>query len=338
EGAGQALGPHQRREAGAEVDGAAPVGGQQVGVAPDAGRAGGDLLPGHRGADGVVVVGRLERAEAPLADVERRHLVGAPAFPALELGYVRHGLSLSSRRALERLEREFRSSAAHRSGIGTWRFPRRSPGWHWLPRRQRACPSAALDERVLAASRLTGRRPDRQSAPAGRQVPDSGPMHAAGPVFSHRDFDRRRLAARKEEAGLTVSLCIPARDEAATIGRIVEIARRHLAEDVPLLDEILVVDDHSSDHTADAARSAGAKVVHSAEVLPAAGPGSGKGDAIWKSLSASTGDLVAWVDGDITDFGPRFLTGLLGPLLTYPSVEFVKGFYRRPGGGPAGGG
>ncbi|HZQ76443.1 MAG TPA: glucosyl-3-phosphoglycerate synthase [Acidimicrobiia bacterium] len=163
-------------------------------------------------------------------------------------------------------------------------------------------------------------------------------MHAAGPVFSHRDFDRRRLAARKEEAGLTVSLCIPARDEAATIGRIVEIARRHLAEDVPLLDEILVVDDHSSDHTADAARSAGAKVVHSAEVLPAAGPGSGKGDAIWKSLSASTGDLVAWVDGDITDFGPRFLTGLLGPLLTYPSVEFVKGFYRRPGGGPAGGG
>lgn len=163
-------------------------------------------------------------------------------------------------------------------------------------------------------------------------------MHAAGPVFSHRDFDRRRLAARKEEAGLTVSLCIPARDEAATIGRIVEIARRHLAEDVPLLDEILVVDDHSSDHTADAARSAGAKVVHSADVLPAAGPGSGKGDAIWKSLSASTGDLVAWVDGDITDFGPRFVTGLLGPLLTYPSVEFVKGFYRRPGGGPAGGG
>lgn len=163
-------------------------------------------------------------------------------------------------------------------------------------------------------------------------------MHAAGPVFSHRDFDRRRLAARKEETGLTVSLCIPARDEAATIGRIVEIARRHLAEDVPLLDEILVVDDHSSDRTGDAARSAGAKVVHSADVLPAAGPGSGKGDAIWKSLSASTGDLVAWVDGDITDFGPRFVTGLLGPLLTYPTVAFVKGFYRRPGGGPAGGG
>jgi glucosyl-3-phosphoglycerate synthase len=98
------------------------------------------------------------------------------------------------------------------------------------------------------------------------------------------------------------------------------------------------VDDRSTDGTADAALAAGAKVVHSAEILPEAGPGSGKGDAIWKSLAASSGDLVAWVDGDITDFGPRFVTGLLGPLLTVPSVQFVKGFYRRPGGGRAGGG
>jgi glucosyl-3-phosphoglycerate synthase len=163
-------------------------------------------------------------------------------------------------------------------------------------------------------------------------------VHAAGPVFSHHDFDPRRLAAAKDEAGLTASLCIPARDEAATIGRIVETARRRLMEAVPLLDEILVVDDHSVDGTAEVASAAGAKVVHSADVLPGAGPGSGKGDAIWKSLAASSGDLVAWVDGDITDFGPRFVTGLLGPLVTYPSVAFVKGFYRRPGGGRAGGG
>jgi len=163
-------------------------------------------------------------------------------------------------------------------------------------------------------------------------------MHAAGPVFSHHDFDSRRLAAAKKAAGLTASLCIPARDEAATIGRIVETARKRLMEKVPLLDEILVVDDHSEDGTAGVASAAGAKVVHSADVLPGAGPGSGKGDAIWKSLSASSGDLVAWVDGDITDFGPRFVVGLLGPLVTHPSIQFVKGFYRRPGGGRTAGG
>ena len=169
-------------------------------------------------------------------------------------------------------------------------------------------------------------------------MPDSVAVHAAGPVFSHHDFDARRLAAAKEAAGLTASLCIPARDEAATIGRIVETARRRLMDSVPLLDEILVVDDHSADGTAEVASAAGAKVVHSADVLPGAGPGSGKGDAIWKSLAASSGDLVAWVDGDITDFGPRFVTGLLGPLVTHSSVQFVKGFYRRPGGGRAAGG
>src|SRR5258706_6164374 len=84
-----------------------------------------------------------------------------------------------SRRALERLEREFRSSAAHRSGIGTWRFAR--VGWHWLPRRQRACPSAALDERVLAATRLRGFFADRQSARGRLQVPDSGPCLPPAP-------------------------------------------------------------------------------------------------------------------------------------------------------------
>jgi glucosyl-3-phosphoglycerate synthase len=141
------------------------------------------------------------------------------------------------------------------------------------------------------------------------------------------------MAETKAIRGLTASLCIPARDEAGTIGKIVSSARRQLLERVRLLDEILVIDDGSSDGTAEVARDAGATVVSSAEVLPEEGPGSGKGDAIWKSIHAARGDLVCWVDGDIRNFGPRFVTGLLGPLLAVTGVEFVKGFYRRPGGG-----
>lgn len=153
------------------------------------------------------------------------------------------------------------------------------------------------------------------------------------PVFSWRDFDARGLAETKARRGLTASLCIPARNEEATIGRIVSSARRNLVERIPLLDEILVVDDGSDDGTAEVARAAGAEVMASADILPEAGPGSGKGDAIWKSIHAAQGDLVCWVDGDIRDFGPRFVSGLLGPLLSVAGVEFVKGFYRRPGGG-----
>ncbi|MGH8993134.1 MAG: glucosyl-3-phosphoglycerate synthase [Acidimicrobiia bacterium] len=166
----------------------------------------------------------------------------------------------------------------------------------------------------------------------------ASPALGRTPMFSHRQFAARRLAAAKDELGLTASLCIPARNEEATIGVIVESARRHLVEKVPLLDEILVLDDGSTDATVAAARAAGARVVSGAGVLPEAGPGSGKGNAIWKSLAASRGDLVCWVDGDISDFGPRFVVGLLGPLLTHPEVAFVKGFYHRPGGGAAGGG
>ncbi|WP_433790359.1 glucosyl-3-phosphoglycerate synthase [Actinoplanes sp. CA-252034] len=136
------------------------------------------------------------------------------------------------------------------------------------------------------------------------------------------------LAAAKGRT--TVSVVIPARNEEATIGAIVATIRRELIERVPLVDEIVVVDSRSSDATPLVARRAGARVVSQDQVTRGLPRMEGKGDALWAGLAASTGDVVAFVDGDLHDFSAHFVTGLLGPLLTDPSVEFVKGFYHRP--------
>lgn len=148
-----------------------------------------------------------------------------------------------------------------------------------------------------------------------------------------RDLDVGVLAEAKARRGETTTVCLPARDEGATIGPIAERLVNH-----PLVDEVLVVDDHSVDSTVETARSAGARVVRAADVLPAHGSGPGKGQALWKGLAASTGSVVAYCDADVRDFDERFATGLLGPLLEDGGVAFVKGFYQRPGDGHARGG
>ena len=128
----------------------------------------------------------------------------------------------------------------------------------------------------------------------------------------------------------TVSLCLPARNEESTVGLIVDEIRHALIDSIPLVDEILVVDDHSSDDTAGVARAAGARVVDASEVLVGYGKGHGKGEALWKSLHEARGDVIGWVDADIREFDAKFVVGLLGPLLLDPTVDFVKGFYERP--------
>jgi len=144
--------------------------------------------------------------------------------------------------------------------------------------------------------------------------------------YAAADFPLERLLAAK--GATTVSVVLPAREVAATIGPI--LAELTPLRDAGLLDELLVIDAASADGTAAIAERAGATVVQESDVLPAHGPARGKGDALWRALHATRGDVVAFVDADSADFDPRFALGLLGPLLTDPGVAFVKGAYRRP--------
>ncbi|OXM62410.1 glucosyl-3-phosphoglycerate synthase [Amycolatopsis vastitatis] len=146
------------------------------------------------------------------------------------------------------------------------------------------------------------------------------------------DWSIADLVAAKR--GTTVSVVIPARNEEATVGAIVSAIREELKGKV--VDEILVVDSHSTDATAEVAAAAGADVVAQDAVFPALAGLQGKGEALWKGVAATTGDLVVFVDGDLYDFTTTYVTGLLGPLLTDPSVAYVKGFYHRPLNGAAG--
>jgi glucosyl-3-phosphoglycerate synthase len=138
------------------------------------------------------------------------------------------------------------------------------------------------------------------------------------------------LMAAKRRSGARVSVVLPARDEQATVGLLVsDIAERWMHR-VHLVDELVVVDSDSTDATAEVARAAGADVVATADVLPAHGSRPGKGEALWKSLAATTGDLVVFLDSDLQGDVGHYVPGLLGPLLTDPHVQYVKGCYTRP--------
>jgi glucosyl-3-phosphoglycerate synthase len=143
-------------------------------------------------------------------------------------------------------------------------------------------------------------------------------------TFHHRSFTAQALAAERRQ---TVSICLPARDEAATIGPILEALLP--LRDQGVVDQVVVVDD-STDGTGAIARRLGAEVHVQSELVAELGPVRGKGDALWRSLAVLTGDLVCFLDADSRDLGPHFALGLVGPLLTDPSLQFVKAFYRRP--------
>ena len=156
--------------------------------------------------------------------------------------------------------------------------------------------------------------------------------------FPEGAFDLAAALDAKARSGLSVSVCIPARNEQATVGEVVAAIRAALVDDAALVDEIVVVDDHSTDRTAEVAAAAGARVVDAETVLAHHGEGHGKGEALWKSLHESTGDVVVWVDADIVDFDPSFVVRMVAPLLADPELQFVKGHYHRPEADGVGGG
>lgn len=153
---------------------------------------------------------------------------------------------------------------------------------------------------------------------------------AENTFHSHEFRNVRYLLDLKERQGTTISLALPTLNEEKTVGKIISTVKRALVDNLPLVDELIVVDSNSEDRTAEIAESLGVRVYKHPEILPHLGSFPGKGEGLWKSLYATRGDIVVWIDSDITGIHPKFVYGLLGPLLTQPSLGFVKGFYRRP--------
>jgi nucleotide-binding universal stress UspA family protein/glycosyltransferase involved in cell wall biosynthesis len=150
-------------------------------------------------------------------------------------------------------------------------------------------------------------------------------------TFHRQEFeDIAKLVELKNKQGVSISLGLPALNEAETVGNIIDIVKKKLLDEVPLLDEIVLIDSGSTDDTVNIAEDMGIPVYAHQEILPNHGSYRGKGEALWKSLHVLKGDIIAWVDTDIRNFYPGFVYGLLGPLLREPAIQYVKGFYRRP--------
>jgi len=146
------------------------------------------------------------------------------------------------------------------------------------------------------------------------------------------EWEPMALLAAKNDQAVTITVILPALNEEATVGAIVRTITSTLGprSGCPLVDELVVLDSGSTDKTAEQAARAGATVIHRDEVLPHIPSVTGKGEAMWRGLSATTGDLVVFVDADLLSFNASYITGLLGPLLNDDKTALVKAVYERP--------
>ncbi|MCX5049083.1 MULTISPECIES: glucosyl-3-phosphoglycerate synthase [unclassified Streptomyces] len=154
--------------------------------------------------------------------------------------------------------------------------------------------------------------------------------------WSLTDRPLHQILAAKHRTGQSVSVVLPALNEEETVGDIVAVIRHDLMQQVPLVDEIVVVDSGSTDRTSEVAAAAGARVVHRDDILPRLPAVPGKGEVLWRSLLVTSGDIVCFIDADLKEFSSDFVHGIVGPLLTDPGIDLVKGMYDRPLSGAAG--
>lgn len=150
-------------------------------------------------------------------------------------------------------------------------------------------------------------------------------------TFHHSEFwDIKKLVEAKQKKGLKISLCLPTLNEEKTIGKELIIFRSELVERYPLIDEIAVIDSGSEDKTLEVAENFGADTYLATDILPNLEPKKGKGENLWKAIYQLEGDIIVYVDADISNIHPRFVYGLVAPLVYRDELQYVKAFYDRP--------
>ncbi|HUI89504.1 MAG TPA: glucosyl-3-phosphoglycerate synthase [Anaerolineales bacterium] len=195
-------------------------------------------------------------------------------------------------------------------------------------------------EKVMAESKkglivVKTKRPPRFS-PGSEEAGQAAISVLVDKWFAENTFhadefeDLKSLLDLKNQQHVSISLALPALNEEETVGNVIKTIQKALALDVPLLDEIVLIDSSSSDRTREIAHGFDIPVHVHQSVLQRYGVRDGKGEALWKSLFCTRGDIVIWIDTDIVNIHPRFVYGLIGPLLIRPDIHFVKGFYKRP--------
>jgi glucosyl-3-phosphoglycerate synthase len=195
-------------------------------------------------------------------------------------------------------------------------------------------------EKLLRESRSTVMVVKTQRPISESMFDESAGVHAisilvdkwfAENTFHADEFlELKYLMALKEKQGSTISLAMPALNEEKTVGKVISTIKKALMNDVPLIDDIVLIDSDSTDNTREIAAKLGVPVYIHQQLLPELGARPGKGEALWKSLLVTKGDIIAWIDTDIVNIHPRFVYGIIGPLLLNQNIQFVKGFYRRP--------